>query len=82
MGLEGQLHHIIIHSKPVMKSPSSSAPIRKNGSLKRERNEEGREEKERKWDWIKRTKIFRMIVESILPPLSGFSSGFSIIDHN
>lgn len=36
MGLEGQLHHIIIQSKPVMKSPYSSTPIKKNGSLKRE----------------------------------------------
>lgn len=35
MGLEGQLHHIIIHSKAVMKSPSSSAAIRRKGSLEK-----------------------------------------------
>lgn len=67
MGLEGQLHHIIIHSKPVMKSPSSSAPIRKK--LKR-----GGERKKKKW--IKSPKIFRMIVERIQDSLEGFSHGF------
>lgn len=68
MGLEGQLHHIIIHCKPVMKSPSSSDPIRKNGYLKGEQNEEGGEEKQRKWKWIKSAKIFRMTVERIPHP--------------
>lgn len=33
MGLEDQLHQIIIHSWPVMKSLSSSVLIRKYGSL-------------------------------------------------
>ena len=82
-GPEGQLHHIIIHSKPVMKSPSSSAAIRKNGSLKkgeereREReNEEERENKRRNQKWINSATIFRMIVERVLRPLSGFSHGF------
>ena len=77
MGQECQLHHIIIHSKPVMKSPSSSTPIRKNGSLKKWRGR-GRE----KWKWIKSTKIFGMIVERVLQPLSRCSHGFSIIDRN
>lgn len=88
MGPEGQLHHIIIHRKPVMKSPSSSAPIRKNGSLKwRERegkNEEERENKRRHRKWINSATIFRMIVERVLRPLSGFSHGvfFSIRGRN
>lgn len=41
MGLEGQLHHIIIHGEAVMKSQHSSAAIRKRRSL-RKGCEEGR----------------------------------------
>lgn len=44
MGLEGQLHHIIIHGEAVMKSQHSSAAIRKERSL-RKAGEEGRNER-------------------------------------
>lgn len=44
MGLEGQLHHIIIQGEAVMKSQHSSAAIRKRRSL-RKGCEEGRNER-------------------------------------
>lgn len=65
MRLEGQLHYTLIHSKPVMKSQVSSAPIRQNGSLKREKWRG----KERETDGMKvdkPTKKSRMIVWRIL----------------
>lgn len=83
MGLEGQLHHIIIHSKTIMKSPSSSVAIRKKGSLKKGgKNVKGKEAKQRKWKWIKSAMIFRMIMKRILHLLFRFSRGFSITDRN
>lgn len=81
MGLEGQLHHIIIHSKAIMKSPFSSAAIRRKGSLKGGNNVMGKEVKQRNQKWIKSAMIFRMMVKRTYF-LVGFSPGFFIMDCN
>lgn len=77
MGVEDQLHRIIIHSKVIMKSPFSSAAIRKKGSPKGGNNVMGREVKQRNQKWIKSAMILWMAVKGTYF-LVGFSPGFSL----
>lgn len=69
MGRGDQLHCIIIPSKVIMKSPSSSAAIRKKGTLREGGNNVmGREVKQRNQKWIKSATILWMAAKGNLFP--------------
>lgn len=76
MGPEGQLHDMIIHSDPVMKSPYSSTPIRREWIFGKEKNEEGGKEKDDIEVHKEYKRYLRLIVERILHPFSGCSYAF------
>lgn len=77
MGRGEQLHCIIIPSKVIMKSPFSSAAIRKKGSRKGGNNVMGREVKQRNQKWIKSAMILWMVGKGT-HFLVGFAPGFSL----